>query len=228
MLISNEFVFIHIPKTAGDFIKKVCQAQFGEDYFVSHDLKKHGSAGDLPPAYRSLPVFALVRSPWDWYVSWYHYLMGTGRPRAHRKRVEQMNPFWLKLSDGFRNDFKTTVRNLLDESYWQGEPHPGPIMKMAREQDVGMLTIHYRRQLDDVPLDQLVVGKSETCREDLLVFLRGITVQVDEKFERDLLRRRPVNRSKRGDYQEYYDDELRDLVAHKERCIVSGYGYTYS
>jgi hypothetical protein len=228
MLISNDFVFIHIPKAAGDFIKKVCQAHFGDDYFASHDLKKHGSAGDLPQAYRELPVFALVRNPWDWYVSWYHYLMGTGRPRAHRKRVEQMNPFWLKLSDGFRNDFGTTVRNLLDEAYWGREPHPGPIMKMAREQDVGMLTVHYRRQLDDVPLEQLVVGKSETCREDLLVFLRGIRVQADEKFERDLLKSRPVNRSKRGDYREYYDDELRDLVAHKERCIVSGYGYTYS
>lgn len=228
MLISNEFVFIHIPKTAGDFIKKVCLAHFGDDYFVGHDLKKHGSAGDLPQASRDLPVFALVRNPWDWYVSWYHYLMGTGRPRAHRKRVEQMNPFWLKVSGGFRNDFGTTVRNLLDESYWQGEPHPGPIMKLAREQDVGMLTVHYRRQLDAVPLEQLVVGKSETCRDDLLVFLRGIRVQADEKFERDLLKSRPVNRSKRGHYREYYDDELRDLVAHKERCIVSGYGYTFS
>jgi hypothetical protein len=228
MLISNEFVFIHIPKTAGDFIKKVCQARFGDGYFVSHDLKKHGPAADLPPAYRGLPVFALVRNPWDWYVSWYHYLMGTGRPRAHRKRVEQMNPLWLKVSDGFHNDFGTTVRNLLDESYWQGEPHPGPIMKLAREQDVGMLTVHYRRQLDDVPLEQLVVGKSETCREDLLVFLRGVRVTVDQKFERDLLNRRPVNRSKRGDYGEYYDDELRDLVAHKERYMNSAYGYTYA
>ncbi|MHC4903184.1 MAG: hypothetical protein ACYTGD_16150 [Planctomycetota bacterium] len=228
MLISKEFVFIHIPKTAGDFIKKVCQAHFGDDYFVKHDLKKHGPARDLPEPYRDLPVFALVRNPWDWYVSWYHYLMGSGRPQAHRDRVEKMNPFWVRLSDGFRNDFGTTVRNLLDESYWQGEPHPGPIMEMAREQDVGMLTAHYRRLLDDVPLSQLVVGKSETCREDLLVFLRGIRVQVDEELERDLWRRRPVNRSKRGDYREYYDDELRDLVAHKERCIVSGYGYTYS
>jgi hypothetical protein len=228
MLISKEFVFIHIPKTAGDFIKKVCQAHFGDDYFVGHDLKKHGSAGDLPQAYRDLPVFSLVRNPWDWYVSWYHYLMGTGRPQAHRDRVETMNPFWVKLSDGFTNDFGTTVRNLLDEAYWRGEPHSGPLMTLAREQDVGLLTLHYRRQLDGVPEPQLVVGKSESCRDDFLGFLRGARVRVSAEFERDLRGRRPLNRSKRGDYREYYDDDLRDLVAHKERFVVTEYAYTYS
>jgi hypothetical protein len=228
MLISDEFVFIHIPKTAGDFVKKICLAHFGEGYFVPHDLKKHGSADELPQPYRDLPVFALVRNPWAWYVSWYHYLMGSGRPRAHRKRVEQMNPFWVKVSDRFRNDFPTTVRNLLDEEYWPGEPHPGPMMKAAREQDAGLLTIHYRRQLGSVPRQQLVVGRSESCRQDLLSFLRGAGVRISDGFERDLVRRRRVNRSKHGDYDQYYDDGLRDLVAHKERMVVSEYGYTYS
>ena len=97
----------------------------------------------------------------------------------------------------------------------------------AREQDAGLLTIHYQRQLGCVPARQLVVGKSESCRADLLSFLRGAGVWISERFERDLLRRRKVNRSRHDAYDRYYDDDLRDLVARKERMVISEYGYTY-
>ena len=75
---------------------------------------------------------------------------------------------------------------------------------------------------------QLVVGRSETCREDFLDFLRGARVRVSAEFEQDLWSRRQLNRSARADYHEYYDDDLRDLVAHKERFVVCEYAYTYS
>ena len=35
------------------------------------------------------------------------------------------------------------------------------------------------------------------------------------------------NTSDRGQYRSYYDDRLRDLVAHKARLIVERYGYEF-
>ena len=34
MLITREFVFIHLPKTAGDFIRAICAAHFPTDFLV--------------------------------------------------------------------------------------------------------------------------------------------------------------------------------------------------
>ena len=37
----------------------------------------------------------------------------------------------------------------------------------------------------------------------------------------------PTNTSERQPYSEYYDDELRDLVAHKARHIIERYDYSF-
>ena len=114
MLITDRFVFIHVPKTGGDFIRRICLRHLPAESIVAHQIAKHGPDTEIPAAYAALPRFALVRNPWDWHVSWYHYLMGAGRPDEHRDRVRVMNPWFVELSDGFTADFATTMRRLYD------------------------------------------------------------------------------------------------------------------
>ena len=227
MLITREFVFIHLPKTAGDFICAICEAHFPADFLVGHDLRKHGSISDLPEACRGLPIFSLVRNPWDWYVSWYHYLMGSGRLPRHRKRVRDKNDLFVRVSDNFRNDFSTTLANLFDEAFWARQPRSGRTLRRARGKDVGLLTMHVHRQLGDSPPPGVVVGRTESLRPDFLGFLRGIELSLPKAFVRALERRRPLNRSRRRDFRAYYDDDLRGLIGHKERAVISAYGYTF-
>lgn len=227
MLITREFVFIHLPRTAGDFIRAICEAHFPTNFLVGHDLRKHGSIGDLPEACRGLPVFSVVRNPWDWYVSWYHYLKGSGRLPTHRKLVRANNDLFVRVSGDFRNDFPTTVANLFDEAFWDCQPPRGRTLHRARRRDVGLLTMHVHRQLGDPPPPGVVVGATESLRPDFLGFLRGIGLSLPQAFVRDLERRRPLNRSRRRDFRGYYDDDLRALIGHKERAVISAYGYTF-
>jgi hypothetical protein len=114
VLITDRFVFVHVPKTGGDFIRRICLRHLPAEAIVAHQVAKHGPDTEIPAAYAALPRFALVRNPWDWHVSWYHYLMGAGRPDEHRDRVRALNPWFVELSDGFAADFATTMRRLYD------------------------------------------------------------------------------------------------------------------
>jgi hypothetical protein len=70
MLITREFVFLHIPKTGGTFLRSVC----AEHFPVVDEGIKHGGLRAIPERFRQLPRFTLVRNPWDWHVSFYAYM----------------------------------------------------------------------------------------------------------------------------------------------------------
>ena len=114
MLITSRFVFIHVPKTGGDFIRRLCLRHLPPEESSRHQIAKHGPDTEIPAAHAGLPRFALVRNPWDWHVSWYHYLAGSGRPEEHRDRVRIQNPWFVQLTNDFTTDFAGTMRRLYD------------------------------------------------------------------------------------------------------------------
>ena len=87
MVLTERFVFVHLPKTAGTFVTTV----LGELYGVRGrgvlrawrrrraamrgyvDVMKHGACSDIPPSHRQLPILATVRNPYDWHVSAYKF-----------------------------------------------------------------------------------------------------------------------------------------------------------
>ena len=113
MLISDDhrFLFVHIPKTAGSSVTQVlapysCQPL---DHWMNRLLARSGVRSNLllthpyrwfrrhTPAARLrqlLPVevyreyfkFAFVRNPWDWLVSYYHFVL----EREHHRRYRQL------------------------------------------------------------------------------------------------------------------------------------------
>ncbi|NQV05169.1 sulfotransferase family 2 domain-containing protein [bacterium] len=227
MLITEKFVFIHVPKTGGDFIRRVCIRRLPEDWLVKTNIAKHGEDTDIPEEYRHLPRFALVRNPWDWHVSWYHYLMGSGRPDHHRDRVREQNPWFVDLTDDFTLDFPATIRNL-----YQPDPdNPSSRRKLVRRADregVDLLTLHFRRQLSESIADgSVTIGRFENLRHDFHDFLSNNDVPLTDRFRVELFERPPVNRSKRSRYQEYFDDDLAALLAGRASEIIDAWGYTF-
>lgn len=211
MLITKQFVFVHIPKTGGEFLRQACARHLPGDWIVSTDIAKHGVDTEIPTEYRHLPRFSLVRNPWDWHVSWYHYLIGSGRPEAHRERVRRANPCFAALSDDFAGDFAGTMRRLYT---------PRPAMDL--------LTLHLRNQVGaSLSAGEITMGRFETLREDFLSFLADAGVPVSEEFRADLLERPAVNRSHRDRYPAYYDDDTRDLIARLSADTSARYGYSF-
>jgi hypothetical protein len=105
LLITDRFVFVHTPKTGGWFIKRVCQEHLDcrlEDTHATYDR-----APDLP-------IFSVVRNPWDWYVSWFHWHLESGRNGAT----------WEELFDAGRRSFAETVRAHCDPPTRQTDLRP--------------------------------------------------------------------------------------------------------
>ena len=227
MLITPRFVFVHIPKTGGDFIRRICARHLPADWIVPTTIAKHGPDVEIPEEYRDLPRFALVRNPWDWHVSWFHYLAGAGRPDEHRDRVRVINPWFVDLSGDFHFDFATTMRRLYDPAV-AATFAPQSQVRQAAEQGVDLLTMHLRRQAGtSLAEGRITVGHFENLRRDFAAFLATAGVPLTDRFRLDLFERPPVNRSQRSRFQDYYDPELRDLIGRLAAGIVTRHGYTF-
>jgi len=65
MLITKHFVFVHLQKTGGNFVKAVCEQHLPPGWLVPNDLDDHTSFSRIPDEYSHLPVFSVVGKPWD-------------------------------------------------------------------------------------------------------------------------------------------------------------------
>src|ERR687891_179097 len=70
MIVTDEFVFVHLPRSGGTFVSEIIKKFFPSAYEIGHHLSREL----LPKEYSHLPVLGTVRNPWDFYVSLYHYV----------------------------------------------------------------------------------------------------------------------------------------------------------
>ncbi len=211
MLLSRYFVFIHLPKTGGTFIRKVLNDHAPPDWEVlevvalgghARNDPNHPTIRDIPTAYRELPLFGFVRNPWDWYVSWYEFLKFDGH-----------NTIFNQASDNGRKDFKTTMFSLYEMD----------IVKNARS---GIFTWYFFESFGH-NLDAVTFLRFEKLREDLHHTLTRV-VELPDELAVALKTAPPVNVGDRKPYQAYYNEALRNLVASKDRVLIERFHYTYS
>jgi len=223
MLITKHFVFVHVPKTGGTFLYNLCREHLPAEWMIDNSLPQHSpyralrrdvASGALPAAVAELPVVAFVRNPWDWYVSWYHHEL---RAPPNRSR------WWLDSFDFESRDFKRVVTKACTES--AGSQMQASLM---RRDGVDFLTAGFLLLVrEGVPAGTIEVGRFESLRDDFLGFLGRHSVPVDGQFEDVVRCSVPINVSERSDYREYYDEELRELVAHHARDLIAAYGYSF-
>ena len=125
MVITKDFVFIHMPKTGGTFVKEMLRKVYlgyryrsDESDFTFKDKcfhlrmrflrklslspwvdtigDKHGRCTDIPLEYKSLPILSCIRNPFDWYVSSYEFQSWRKYPELYPGILE--NPQFPNLS----------------------------------------------------------------------------------------------------------------------------------
>jgi sulfotransferase famil protein len=195
----KRFLFVHIPKTAGNSIQSVLR-NYSEDELVAlrgaqdgverfglrnpkYKIRKHSTLADYRAAlgeetFRSLYKFTCVRNPWDRMVSLYF--------RASRG-VEQWDP------KAFRQ------------------------MLLNARSAADYLRLEKREKDPFVNVDCIL--RFETLAEDFRL--------VCAKLDIPAVPLPQYNRSNRGHYSIYYDDALRAFVRRRFALEVERFGYTF-
>jgi hypothetical protein len=194
---AHRVIFLHVPKAAGTSIKRVLDMPGGGHPSWQY-LAKH-----FPERWASYRKFTVVRNPWDRVVSAFAYAQ---MPQSHWHGQGKAPHPDLELLRG--RSFADCVHLLTgDRKQLQHESwHPQYLWMVGT--DAGKLISK---------VDQVLA--CENLAED---FTKLCTLW---DISCDLLPQ--MNRSERGDYRDYYDDETRALVAKHYSVDIGVFKYTF-
>jgi len=195
----KQFLFVHIPKTAGNSIQSILR-DYSEDEIVAlrgkqdgierfglrnpnYKVRKHSTLVEYREAlgedrFHRLYKFTCVRNPWDRMVSYYF------RPTRD-------------LMGWNRKEFKKMILNVFSVADY---------LRLAEGEEDPFRNVDY-------------VMRFETLADDF----RHVSAALD--IPAAPLPR--YNRSSREHYAKYYDDELRELVRKRFAPEIERFGYTF-
>jgi hypothetical protein len=195
----KRFLFVHIPKTAGNSIQSVLR-DYSEDELVAlrgeqdgverfglrnpkYKIKKHSTLAEYRAAlgeaeFGSLYKFTCVRNPWDRMVS--YYFTPTQKAEAwDRKKFRKIISNAVSVADYLRLN--------------QGEKDPFS------------------------NVDSIM--RFENLADDFSVVCAALDISPTTLPQ--------YNRSDREHYSKYYDKELRELVRARFAAEIERFGYTF-
>jgi hypothetical protein len=234
MIATSQLLFIHVHKTGGQFVNRLLLAHLPGARMIGYHLPR----SEAPAELKALPAFAFIRNPWDWYVSWYAFNLAN----------PQRNPIFRVVSEQGRADFHDTIHNLLHLGHPlqaamreevaqslpesregnQGSGITRAVMRGFTDPDAGYLTwlTRYLCFVGGSPTG-LRMGRMEQLREELPGLLESCGTTVTLELSQAIAEAPAVNASPRRDYRNYYDGELKELVAERDWAIIESYGYEF-
>jgi len=73
-----------------------------------------------------------------------------------------------------------------------------------------------------------VIGRCENLRAELLAFFASVGAPVSDELREFIETAAPRNTSVHGDWREYYDRELADLVGERDASVIERFGYRFA
>ena len=195
----KQFLFVHIPKTAGNSIQSILQ-DYSEDEIVAlrseqdgierfgvrnpnYKIKKHSTLAEYRDAlgeerFRSLYKFACVRNPWDRMVSYYF---------TPTQSVGELD----------RKEFRKVISKALSVADY---------LRLDRGEDDPFSNVDHVMRFENLADDF----------QSVCATLGIPTVDLPQ-----------YNRSSREHYSKYYDDNLREFVSKRFALEIERFGYTF-
>ncbi len=230
MIVTDKFVFAHLPRSGGTFVSDVIRKFFPSAHEIGHHLPREL----LPGEYSHLPVLGTVRNPWEFYVSLYHYVW--------RRDAASILVSW--MSENGRLGFIGSIRNLLNlgvnderldvliemlpenvEYDRRNIPNISKdAMRRVRGTGVGYYTSRFKHIFGNA--DDVFFCRLETLRQDLVAFFDGIGAATDGLRDY-VLRVDKKNSAEHLHYSTYYTPELAELVLIRDRLLIERFGYVF-
>ena len=204
MLISDDYLFIHLQRTGGSFVEQFIIEHLDGWEFVE---PKHGGISDTSGLLKQAKgryVFGCVRNPWEWYVSWWH-----------ANKIAESTVFPEIFTDDCKSDFNYFIDFIM-----------GPDSRIV-EFGCGVLTFRYLRSYYYNVGDRLYEIVDYVMRTESLINDMKRVLKLDANLSRLLDEYPIVNAGSHAPYWEYYNDRSIEIVADKDDFIISKYGYQF-
>lgn len=244
MFETKDVIFIHYPKTGGTFVHKFIEDQckknpdFIKTYFINRGHGyKHATINIEEKKILKKHVLGIVRNPFDHYVSWYSWSFQSGNIFAIPKN--KLFSEWKDLRDKLKspkdvNGFRTWLKLVLTK-YFIDSPLPTNYYKKLKSEnylktDIGhstwlFLKMYYWSDLSFLNNPELNYIADSYLRTE---YLYDDMVKHFRILKKDYDNFKKQNTSNRlSDYRDYYDDELIELVYHKDKYLFDKFNYTF-
>lgn len=227
MFVTDKFLFLHLHKSGGTFVNNLLKNCVPGARQIGYHLPYRM----VPAEFRDRPVVGTIRSPWAYYVSWYHFQFGL----AERNLLFQL------CSDGGTLGFGPTVSNLIN--LWRDEPRlhaleqglPADFQRGGlnltrgcvgeiRSRGVGFYSFLFERLYDGAPSPRIL--RVEQLRDALRDALIALGQPLNPCIARFLEQVPDLNVSKHGPVADYFDADLAQEVAEADRKLIERFGYS--
>jgi Sulfotransferase family len=100
VIITEDFVYIHMPKTGGTFVAAVLEELYRALGEPLVNCDRHGTCSNIPARHRQKRIVATVRNPLDRYVSQYRFGWWRIHPERYcgEQEMRRMFPHYPELS----------------------------------------------------------------------------------------------------------------------------------
>tara|TARA_B100001093_G_C26772449_1_gene990835 strand:- start:351 stop:977 length:627 start_codon:yes stop_codon:yes gene_type:complete len=203
----KQFIFIHIPKTGGSTIKSYLRSFRGNTNVIMHPhildyINKLPESSDFFK-------FTSVRNPWELVVSRYFYrlkLIENAKENRRVKDAEVTFDEFVKNEEIFMNSFKSWVspKSEAFKMYDKGKSF-GSQYDLLSDSNGKML------------MDKVI--KYENFENELNNLLVAMGIITYDKFH--------INKSDHADYQMYYDQETRKIIADRFVKDIDYFKYSF-
>jgi hypothetical protein len=230
MIVTDKFVFVHLPRSGGTFTSEVIKRFFPSAQEIGYHLPRTL----LPAEYSHLPVLGAVRNPWDFYVSWYYHVWPRDAATSLISWVTENGNHGFEdatrtaLNLGVDNGRLDALIAMLPEQVDYRKRNIPNLTKEAvrrvRSTGVGYYTFRFNHLFGNA--DDVFFYRLETLRQDLLVFFERIGVANNELRDY-VLRSDKKNTAEHLHYSTYYTPELAELVSVRDRQVIERFGYVF-
>jgi hypothetical protein len=225
MFVAGNYIFVHIPKTAGKAVEAVLRENFDDFQQITYRHSRHvplNLAKTLIPGSKKKIKFAIVRNPLSWYVSWFFHIDSFSNKSSSGKRV------WTDIKKEVARTFKPKndiehfqqwLDLLLNFKGVMSEINEEPFLTM-RKTGLRPCSYFYVRYCFSNIYDQ------DYCiRWHNRLLLTNVVCRM-EKIDRDFRKKLKldieiprINEGSHLDYGSYYTPKLASLVKSSDKLI---------
>lgn len=197
---NKNIVFVHIPRTGGRSIVNRLRNNKNIE-FIGHDLRnpKYQWLRDYIKNKEKKFIFAFVRNPWDRAVSSFSHINQCAFDSSdNRDRIKYIKKY--------NNNFEVFVKDAFLNGEILNQIHFKPQYEWICDERGNMLADF--------------VGKFENLQEDLRRVANMLNIGPTCRVPN-------FNKSEHGPYQEYYDEETKEIIRNVYKKDIELFGYNF-